>query len=107
MVGKDVGKGVGGSQVGHHAQDLRDHVAGALQPHGVADADIEALDFVLVVQGGVANHDPAHRHRMEPGHGGQGAGATDLDVDAFQHRCRLLGGEFVGDGPARTAGDEA
>jgi len=59
------------------------------------------------VQGGVADHDPADGDGVEPGHGGQGAGAADLDVDAFQHCGGLLSREFVGDGPAGAAGDEA
>ena len=41
------------------------------------------------------------RHRR------QRAGAAHLDLDAAQHRGRLLGGEFVGDGLARRARDEA
>jgi hypothetical protein len=44
---------------------------------------------------------------MQPRHRRQAAGAADLDVDALEHRRRLLGGELVGDGPARRAGDKA
>ena len=96
--------------------DLRDDVAGPLDDHGVADADVdavadrlaeavEALDVVLVVERDVDHRHAAHRYRIEPPDRRQRAGAADLDVDLAQHRRRLFGREFVGDGPARLAGD--
>ncbi len=88
-------------------EDLRDHIAGPLQGHGVADADVLALDLVGVVQGGVADHHAADRHRMQPRDRGQGARTAHLDVDGLQGGGGLLGGELVGDGPAGRAGDEA
>ena len=104
---EDVGEGVGGAFVGDHRDDLGDDVAGALQDHGVADAHVLARDLVLVVQGGVADHDAADGDGRKAGDGGEGAGAADLDVDAFQHGGRLLRRKFVRDGPAGAAGDEA
>ena len=44
-------------------------VAGALQNDGVADADILAGDFVLVMQTGAADHHPADGHGLKIGHG--------------------------------------
>ena len=104
---KDEGFRPGRTLVGHHPQDLRDDVAGALQDDSIADPDVLAGDLVLIVQGRVAYHDTADRDRMQTRHGGQGAGAPHLDVDTFEHGLGLLGREFVSDGPARTAGDEA
>ena len=46
---------------------LRDHVAGALDDHGVADADVLARDLVGVVQGGVADGGAADEHRLQLG----------------------------------------
>ena len=43
----------------HDAEHLRDHVAGALDRHGVADAHIEPRDLVLVVQRRVLHDDAA------------------------------------------------
>ena len=87
----------------HHRDDLRDDVARALHDHGVADADVLARDLVLVVQRGVGDHHAAHGDGLELGDRRQRTGAADLDVDLAQHGRRLLGGEFVGDGPARRA----
>src|SRR5690606_31950876 len=105
--GEDVRDGAVGAQGFDHADDLGDDVAGALQDDGVADAHVLASDLVLVVQGGVADHDAADSDGMQAGDGGQGAGAADLNVDAFQNGRRLLRRELVGDGPARASGDEA
>src|SRR5690606_22110608 len=105
--GEDVRDGAVGTQGFDHADDLGDDVAGALQDDGVADAHVLAGDLVLVVQGGVADHDAADGDGMQARDGGQGAGAADLDVDAVQNGRRLLRREFVGDGPAGAAGDEA
>ncbi len=121
------GRALGGELIGlrrlrplveHDIDDLRDHVAGALHDHGVADADVaaaadrlavvaDALDVVLVVQRGVLHHHAADRHRLELGDRRQRAGAPDLDLDVAQHGGRLLGREFVRDRPARAARDEA
>ena len=104
--------------VEHDIDDLRDHVAGALDDHGVADADIgaaadrlavvaDALDVVLVVQRRVLHHHAADRDRLQLGNRRQRAGAPDLDFDVAQHGGRLLGRELVRDRPARTARHEA
>ena len=52
VVGEHVWHRVGRAALGHHRHDLRDHVAGALHDHRVADADVLARDLVLVVQRG-------------------------------------------------------
>ncbi len=90
-----------------HAKHLRNDVAGALDLHRVADADIEARDLVGVVQRGVLHHDAADRHRFELGDRRERAGAADLDLDILDDGGRLLRREFVRDRPARTARDEA
>ena len=65
-----------------HAHDVRDDVAGALEQHRVADADVLALDLVHVVQRDVADGDAADRHRLELGDRRQHAGAADRRDDA-------------------------
>jgi hypothetical protein len=93
--------------VQHRPDDLRDHVAGPLQDHRVADPHVLAGDLVGVVQGGVGHRDPADRHGLQPRHRGDRAGAAHLQVDGLQDRAGLLGRELAGDGPARRARDEA
>ena len=70
----------------YHGNDLRDHVAGALQHHGVADADVLAGDLVLVVQRRVLHQHAADIHRLEPRDRRQRAGAADLDADVAAAR---------------------
>ena len=71
MVGKLVGHGILGAVVEHDPDDLRDHIAGALDDDGVADADVLARDLVLVVQGGALHDDAAHGDRLQHRHRGQ------------------------------------
>ena len=90
--GKLIGLGVLRPLVEHHVDHLRDDVAGALDDHGVADADIaalaqllavaaDALDVVLVVQRRVLHHHAADADRLELADRRQRAGAADLDLD--------------------------
>src|SRR5690349_20682832 len=96
---------------------LRDHIAGALDHHGVADPDVapfpqhlalvaDALDVVLVMQRDVLHDDAADTDWLELADRRERAGAPDLDFDVLQHRHGALGGEFVRDRPARRARDE-
>ena len=91
----------------HDLCDLRNDVAGAVNEHGVADAQIQPLDLVHVVQGGVGDRHAAHEHRLQLRHRRDGAGAADLEVDVPHHRAGLLGRILVGDGPTRLARDLA
>ncbi len=117
LVGKLVRLGALRPLLQHDIDDLRDHVAGALDRHGVADADVraaadriavvaDALDVVLVVQRRVLHHHAADGDRLELGDRRQRAGAADLDLDVAQHGRRALGREFVRGRPARAARDK-
>src|SRR6185437_2678495 len=107
-----------GPLVDHDVDDLRDHVAGALDHHRVADPDIAALaellaiasdtpDVVLIVQRHVLHDDAADADRLELADRRERAGAADLDFDVAQHGHGALGREFVCDAPARRSRDEA
>ena len=74
---------VGGPLVEHRAEDLRDHIAGALQDHGIADPDVLTGDLVGVVQGCVLDHHAAHRHWAQPRHRRHRARAAHLNVDSL------------------------
>ena len=96
-----------GSAFQDHADNLRDHVAGALQHHGVARTHILAGDLVLIVQRGAGDQHATDIHRLQFGHRGQGAGAADLDADFPQACAGLLRREFPGDGPTWRPANEA
>src|ERR1700756_280625 len=106
------------SLVDDDVDDLRDHVAGALDHHGVADPDIaplaqhlalvaDALDVVLIVQRHVLHDDAADADRLELADRRERTGAADLDLDVAQHGHGALGREFMRDRPARRARHEA
>ena len=79
--GEDEGPGAFRPELRKDAQDLRDDVAGALDHHRVADADVLAGDLVLIVQRGIRHHHASDGDRLEPRHRGQRAGAPDLELD--------------------------
>ena len=87
--------------------DVRDHFAGALDDHGVADVQAQPLDFIHVVQRGTADRDAADLHRFEHGYRRERARAPDLKNDVVHDRRFLPRRIFVGDGPARGLRREA
>ena len=107
MVGKDVRLRVRRPLFEHRPKHLRNDVARPLNAHRIADADVLAGDFILIVQRGVGDDDAADRHRIEPRDRRQRARAANLDLDVAQHGRRLLGRKFMRNGPARRARDEA
>ena len=102
-----VRRGVCGTLLQHHADDLGDHVARALDDHRVADAHVLAGDLLGVVQGCVAHDHAADCDRGKFGHRRQGARAADLDLDVEQGRARLLRRKLVRNGPPGRAADSA
>ena len=83
------------------ADDLRDHVAGALDDHRVALADVLAVDVLLVVERGLRDGDTPDLDRLEPGPGVERPRATHADVNLQKLR---LGGHrrpLEGSRPAR------
>ena len=77
-----------------HLDDVRDHVAGALDEHAVADAHVEPVDLVLVVQGGVHHGDAADAHGLEHGDRRERAGAADRRRDLRHAGGRLARGNL-------------
>src|SRR2546425_3553706 len=65
--------------------DVRDHIAGALDEDRVPDADVLLADLVLVVQADVTDHDTGELHRPELGDGREDAGPADADLDRLDH----------------------
>src|SRR5690606_36460171 len=107
VIGKDVRLAVFRALFRDDGDDLRDDIAGALDDHGIADADIFANDFIFIMQRRVGDDDAADGDGAKSRNRRQRAGAADLYLDILDHRTRLFGGEFMRDGPARTASHEA
>jgi len=69
--------------------------------HDVADANVKATDFVIIVQSGVAYGGPGQKHGFHPGDRRDDAGPSHLGVDG-KHFCQgAFGLVLVGDYPAR------
>src|ERR1700738_4945519 len=114
---KTVRPGVLRPLVEHDVDHLRNHVAGALHDHGIADPDVaalaqllavaaDALDVVLVVQRDVLHDDAADADRLELADRGERAVRPDLDRDTPKHGNGALGREFMRDPPARRTRHE-
>ena len=84
-------------------QERLGFVARALDADAVADAETEPLNLVAIVQRDIGDDHAADSDWLEPADGRQLARPSDLDVDRFERRLRLLGREFVRQAPARRA----
>ena len=93
--------------LGRRADHLGDHVAGPLDDHAVALADVLAADVVLVVQRRERHGHPGDVDRLEHGVGVHRAGAADVQPDVQERGQRRRGRELEGDGPTRVAPDRA
>ena len=91
---------VSGTAGHHRPHHLRDYVSGPLHHHVVTNANVLALDVLLVVQRGVADRGPADHHRLQNGVGVETAGAPDVDANVQQSGDDPLRRKFVGDCPA-------
>ena len=84
------------------ADHLGDDLAGLLDHHRVADADVLAGDLVGVVQAGPLDGRAGQAHRLQVGHRRQLARLADLDADVDDLGDGLLGLVLEGDRPARA-----
>src|ERR1700722_12082328 len=91
----------------HDFQNVGDDFSGAFDEDGIAGVDIEAADFVEIVQRGFDHSDAADLYRLENRERSQNTGAADADHNVAQQRGFLMGLIFVGDGPARRFGGVA
>ena len=89
----------------HHLENFRDDHARLAHNHGVADANVFAADFVLVMQSGARNRGALHEDRFEFRDRREHAGAPHLHGDGLQHGfCRRNPRHgLVNDGVARRA----
>src|SRR4029077_20748112 len=87
-------------------QNVRNYFPGALDENGIAGVNVEAFDFVHIVEGGFGNGDAADLHRLENRKWGEHTGAADADGDFAKESGFLVGRIFIGDGPARRLRSE-
>ena len=93
--------------VRQHADHLGDHIAGAAHNHRIANAHVLALDLAGVMQRGIGHRHAADKHRRQPRHRGQLAGAADLHFDGLDRGQHLLRRILVRHRPARLARDKS
>ena len=86
---------------------LRDNLPAFLYKDHVSRADLQRADEVLVVQRGALDDSAGEVHRLEVRHRRYHARAPHLISYLAQERLLLLGGELIGDSPARGLGSEA
>ena len=89
-----------GAVLREHLHDSWDDLAGFLHEQRVADADVLALDFILIVQGCAGDDRPGQRHRIQLGHRRQHSRAPHLNGDGPEARGLLLGQKLEGGRPA-------
>ena len=94
---------VGRARLGNDAHHLRNDVTCPLDYDAVADPDVLAADFVLIVQGGVGYDNATDSDRLQPRHRSQRASAADLNVDGVEQGLGLFSGKFMGEGPSWSA----
>jgi len=86
---------------------LRDDVTRALNLDLVTDADVETINLLFIVQSGVRDDDTAHGDGSQARDRGERPSPSDLNVDGFQGRDRLLSRKLVRNRPTRGAADKA
>ena len=94
LVGELVGRRLRRAALQDDADDLRDHVAGALDDDGVAVAHVLAGDFVLVVQRRALHDDAADRDRLQHRDRGQRALAADRIRMSLSTVCACCAGNL-------------
>ena len=88
----------------HYFDHGWDYLAGFLNDHRVAHANIFARDLLFVVQRRTAHGTPSNQHRFQFGHRRQRARAADLHGNGLEQGLSLFGRVLVGNRPARRLG---
>ena len=89
--------------LGHGSDDLRNHVAGSLDLHEVADAEVLLPNELEIVKGRKAHSRAPNLHRFEFGVRVDLPGPTNIDLDRDKTRLCDVGGKFASDRPPRFA----
>ena len=90
-----------------HGEDLGDDLPGLLQQHRVADAKIQPVNIVLIMERGGGDRGTGQADGLHNDLGRQHAGAAHLHHDIHDLALFLLRRVFEGHGPARGFGRAA
>ena len=82
--------------------NFRDDFAALLDADGVAVMQVQARDFVEVVEGGALDGGAREAHGCKVRYGRDCTGAAHLEFNRKERRVGALGLELIGDGPARA-----
>ena len=87
----------------NHPDNLWNNIAGTLDYHLVANADIFSPDFILIMQGGVGYNDATNRYRLQPRNRRQRTGASNLNINGADRGFGLFRRKFMRQRPAWCA----
>ena len=93
--------GIRRALVPHDGEHLRNDLARLLHQHRVADAQIELVDEILIVQRGVRHRRPGQTHGVNDGLRRQHAGAAHLHHNIAHTALLFLRRVLIGHRPAR------
>ena len=105
--GEGVGLAVSLALLQDDTLDSRNDFACFFDHHGVAETDVFALDFFLVVEGGARDGGAGNKDGIEFCYRGEHSCAADLNSDGAENSFFLLGQELVSTSPSREAGGGA
>ena len=89
------------------AQYLGNDISGPLDQDDVADANVQLLNIVCVVERGGLNCHPSYRHRSQGRIRRDRAGTPYFHANVQQSGCRLFAAGLEGHRPARVLASEA
>src|SRR3989344_4001317 len=89
------------TQFGKWLNNFRNNVAGFLDDHRIADADVFTVDFAFVMQGGHLHRTAGHFDRLKNGYRRGCTSPADADKNVLEFGGGLLGGELESHRPTR------
>ena len=84
----------------HDRNDLGNHITCSAHDNRVAQLNAKALNLIGIVERGITDRHPPHKHGLQAGNRRDRPRTTDLKVDAQQLSAHLLGRKLASDRPA-------
>ncbi len=91
----------------NHVDHLRDHIACPTDNHLIANAQAKSLNFIGIMQRGIADQHTSHLNRFQTRHRRNRPSAPDLKLNIAHKSHLLLSRKFKRHRPARRAGHKA